>query len=381
MLKFIFFISVFVLFYVYLGYPLAAAGLGLFLNRKVRKADRTPSVTILIAAYNECESIESTVRNKLEQDYPADRLEVIVISDGSNDGTDDIVRGISDPRLRLIRQEPRAGKTSALNLAATMSHTEIIVFSDANSLYAPDTIRHLVKNFADPTVGYVTGRMIYANPDGTRIGEGCSTYMKYENLLRKFETLLGSVVGVDGGVDAIRKSLYQPMMADQLPDFVLPLKVVAQGYRVVYEPEAMLWESTLHAAADEYRMRVRVSLRALWALFDMRELLMFKTGLRTFAWQLWSHKALRYSCFVFISAGYISNLCLLRNGGVYVIAFILQTVAVVAAIMPYMSIQPRIILKISNFANYFALLNLASAHAALKFFLGKKQALWNPRKG
>ena len=152
-------------------------------------------------------------------------------------------------------------------MAVPLASGEIIVFSDANSLYAPDALRRLLANFADEEVGYVTGRMIYANPDGAPIGEGCSAYMKYENALRLIETRLGSIVGVDGGIDAVRKVLYRPMNAEQLPDFVLPLKVVEQGYRVVYEPEALLWESSLNEAADEYRMRVRVSLRAFWALF------------------------------------------------------------------------------------------------------------------
>ena len=138
--------------------------------------------------------------------------------------------------VHLIRQEPRAGKTLALNLAVGRAKGEIIVFSDANSSYSPDALRCLVENFNDPEVGYVTGKMIYTNPDGSPVGDGCTAYMKYENFLRTLETRIGSMVGVDGGIDAVRKSLYRPMNPDQLPDFVLPLRVVEQGFRVVYEP-------------------------------------------------------------------------------------------------------------------------------------------------
>src|SRR6185295_8707456 len=131
-------------------------------------------------------------------------------------------------------------KTSGLNLAMSHANGEIIVFADANSMYRPDAIRMLVRNFADPAVGYVTGRMLYVNPDQSLVGDGCSAYMRYENRLRAIETRIGSIVGVDGGIDAVRKALYRPMSADQLPDFVLPLAVVEQGSRVVFEPEAHL---------------------------------------------------------------------------------------------------------------------------------------------
>ena len=241
MIETAFLLSLFLIFYIYAGYPLLAIGLGAMLHRNVRKEHIEADVTILISAYNEEEGIGATIENKLGLDYPLEKLEIIVISDGSTDRTDDIVQSFADRNVRLLRQEPRAGKTSALNMAVPLAKGEIIIFSDANSLYAPDALRKLLPNFADEEVGYVTGKMIYANPDGTPIGEGCSAYMMYENALRSIETRLGSIVGVDGGIDAVRKVLYRPMNADQLPDFVQPLKVVEQGYRVVYEPEALLW--------------------------------------------------------------------------------------------------------------------------------------------
>src|SRR5690606_14809748 len=229
---------------------------------------------ILIAAFNEEQDIEHTLRNKIELDYPKDLLEILVVSDESVDQTDAIVERIAAEApipIRLIRQVPRQGKTSGLNLIAPQATGEILVFSDANSIYAPDALRKLVRNFADATVGYVTGKMVYTNPDGSMIGDGCSAYMKYENWLREKETSIGSVVGVDGGIDAIRASLFRILNPDQLPDFVQPLQVVEQGYRVVYEPEALLKELALDNSDREYRMRVRVSLRALCALHDMKQ--------------------------------------------------------------------------------------------------------------
>jgi cellulose synthase/poly-beta-1,6-N-acetylglucosamine synthase-like glycosyltransferase len=378
--EFIFFFSLFMILYIYAGYPLAAAGLGLVLRRRVHKQTIEPNVTVLIAAYNEESVIQATIENKLAQDYPRDKLEVLVVSDGSDDRTDAIIAGFADQGVRLLRQEPRAGKTSALNLAVPCVSGEIIVFSDANSLYAPDALRQLVANFADPGVGYVTGRMVYANPDGSTIGDGCTTYMKYENVLRAIETRIGSVVGVDGGIDAVRKELYWQMRADQLPDFVLPLRVVERGFRVVYEPGAVLWEPSLKKAGDEYRMRVRVSLRAIWALFDMRPLLGFGRN-PLFAWQVWSHKVLRYLCFVFLVTAFVSNLMLFSKGVFYPVVFSLQVAGYLGALVTPFIERRGCSLQLLAFARYFSLLNLAAAHAFGKFLLGKKQVIWTPRKG
>lgn len=381
MIETIFFISLLLVFYVYGGYPLAALALSLLRPRSVRKADIEPTVTVLIAAYNEEEAIGATIENKLALEYPQEKLEILVISDGSVDRTDTIVAEFADRSIvRLLRQEPRAGKTSALNMAVPLAKGEIIVFSDANSIYAPDALRRLLANFADPEVGYVTGRMIYADPDGTPIGEGCGAYMRYENLLRSIETRLGSVVGVDGGIDAMRKALYRPMNPDQLPDFVQPLKVVEQGYRVIYEPEAVLREPSLKAADDEYRMRVRVSLRAFWALLDMRKL-MSPLHDPLFAWQLWSHKVLRYFCFVFLFAAYASNALLIGKSYLYNALFAMQNVAYVVAMMTPILERNGIRSRTFTFARYFLLLNVAAAHALGKFMLGKKQVIWTPRKG
>jgi cellulose synthase/poly-beta-1,6-N-acetylglucosamine synthase-like glycosyltransferase len=365
--------------YVFAGYPLLAWLLARMRPRPVRRAPVEPPVTIVIAAYNEEGCLEETLKNKLSLDYPREKLEIIVVSDGSTDGTERIAASFAAQGVRLLSQAVRMGKTAGLNRAVRVARGEIIVFSDANSIYAADALRKLVRSFADPAVGYVTGRMVYANPDGGVVGEGCSTYMRYENLIRGFETAFGSVVGVDGGIDAVRKSLYRPMAPDQLPDFVLPLRVVEQGYRVVFEPEAVLIEPALQAAGDEYRMRVRVALRALWALKDMRHLLGFRRQ-PLFAWQLWSHKLLRYLCFLFLLGAWAANAAACGEGPVYRLLFLLQNVAYAGAILfPVLGTGAR--WRPLRFVHYFVLVNAAAAHAAMKFLLGQKQVVWTPRKG
>lgn len=368
------------IFYVYVGYPIALVLISALYRRPVRRAEHTPRVTIVIAAFNEAAHIAQTIQNKLELDYPKELLEIIVVSDGSTDGTDEIVRGFAVRGVKLIRQEPRQGKTAGLNLALAQASGEIVAFSDANSMYDKDVLRRITANFADPQVGYVTGKMVYTDPDGSVVGDGCSAYMRYENALRALETKIGSVVGVDGGVDAVRRSLYQPMRADQLPDFVLPLRVVAAGARVVYEPSALLKENTLNRASDEFRMRVRVALRAFWALWDSRKLLAPLPN-ALFAFQLWSHKVLRYLIFIPMVMMVVASLVLWPLGGVYKLAVIAQVLAYGIVALGALLPNSAVLQRVCALPSYFVLVNIASGLAFWRFLKGEKQVLWKPRTG
>jgi len=373
-------VSLFGLAYIYVGYPLLIVVLSRLRPRSVAKAEFRPRVTLLIPAYNEAQAIEATILNKLALDYPADLLEIIVVSDASTDGTDEIVRRLAPQGVRLLRQEVRGGKTVALNRAVGEARGEIIVFSDANSTYEPQALKRLVENFSDPRIGYVTGKMIYTDPSGSVIGDGCSAYMKYENMLRFYETRVGSVVGVDGGIDAIRATLYRPMNPDHLPDFVLPLMVVEQGSRVVYEPDAVLRECTLSDPEDEYRMRVRVSLRALWAMHDMRGLLnVFRYKL--FSWQLLSHKVLRYAAFLLLLTAYGANWFVWWKSPWWAALLALQSACYLATLASLLLERVGYRVKLFYLPYYFTLINFASAHAFLKYLTGQKQILWTPRKG
>lgn len=369
--------------YIYVGYLAGVFLLAPILRRKVSKANIEPNIAIIISAFNEEREIESTVVNKLSQDYPLDRLEVIVVSDGSTDRTDEIVRGLanrSEGRLRLLRQEPRQGKTQALNMALRHTSADIVVFADANSIYAPNALRVLVRSFADPSVGYVTGQMIYTNPTDSGIGEGSGTYMSYENVLRTLETRLGSIVGVDGGIDAVRRELYVPMRPDQLPDFVLPLSVVEQGKRVVYESDAVVYEPALASVADEFQMRVRVSLRALWALYDKRTLLN-PVRYPLFAWQLISHKVFRYGAFLPLMGLAVFNVLAVGQHPFYFGFLALQLAAYAFATLGHF-LRRRNLKSPKLFVSYyFVVLNAACLLAVWKFLTGQKMVLWKPRQG
>jgi cellulose synthase/poly-beta-1,6-N-acetylglucosamine synthase-like glycosyltransferase len=361
--------------YVYVGYPVT---LSLLRPRSEKKGPaRKPSVTIVIAAHNEADQIEATVVNKLSQEYPPDRLDLVVVSDGSTDDTDAIVARYLGPRVTLLRQEPRQGKTSALNRALCSARGEIIVFADANSQYEPRAVAALVDAFGEPTVGYVTGCLRYIDPGDTAVGAGSGMYMRYENWIRRLETRVGSVIGVNGGIDAIRKHLYTRMDASDLPDFVLPLRVVQRGYRVVFCEDAHAAEVALGRQHDEFKMRVRVSLRALHALYDLRHLLHPMYGL--FSFQLWVHKVLRYAVIVPLAAALLINFALVSRP-LYAVLLGVQGVVYGLAIIGWLS-GGRIRLRPVFVPFYFCLINAAAAAALLRFLRGERQVLWNPRKG
>jgi cellulose synthase/poly-beta-1,6-N-acetylglucosamine synthase-like glycosyltransferase len=386
-MSFLFWFCAVLVVYIYLGYPI--------LIKTIAKAKRAssnhvkkdesyqPSVSILIAAFNEEKDIANTLQNKIELDYPKDKFEIIVVSDESEDRTDAIVEKFaaeSKVKITLVRQTPRAGKTSGLNLIVPQATGDILVFSDANSIYEEQALTKLVRNFADNTVGYVTGKMVYAHADGSLVGDGCSAYMKYENWMREHETQVGSIVGVDGGIDAMRKGLYETLGADQLPDFVQPLKVVEKGYRVVYEEEALLKEDALEDQGREYTMRVRVSLRALWALHDMRQLLNpLRFGL--FSMQLISHKVLRYLAFIPIVVCLFLNIALFNESFVYLITLLVQVLFYAFAWLGKLNDSKEKVPVYFTLPYYFTLLNVACAHATWRYLKGEKQVIWKPRVG
>jgi cellulose synthase/poly-beta-1,6-N-acetylglucosamine synthase-like glycosyltransferase len=366
--------------YTYIGYPVSAMVVGKLRERTIKKAPYTPTLSIVIPAYNEEGQIRETLTNKLQLDYPKDKLEIIAVSDGSTDRTDDIVKEYLSHGVRLIRQEPRQGKTAALNRALAVAKGEIIVFSDANSLYEKEVLRHLTANFADKNVGYVTGRLVFGSPDANIIGDGSTAYMKYENFLRSLETTMGSIVGVNGGIDAVRKYLCTPMRPDQQSDFVLPLKVIEQGYRVVFEPDAVLKEIALNRPMDEYKMRVRVALRALNALKDMKQLLNpLRYGI--IAWQLASHKILRYGAFIPLIGLLVTNLFLLDRGVIYQLVLAAQLVFYTTAFLGWVFERKIQRSRVLYAVVYFCLLNVASFHAFWKMMRGETQAVWKPRTG
>ena len=362
--------------YVYAGYPL----LLLLLNRvrgerPVRRANIEPDVTLIISAYNEEDVIARKLDNSLNLDYPAKKLEIIVVSDASTDKTDDIVRQYADRGVRLLRMPERGGKTVGLNHAVPQARGEIIIFSDANALYDRQVVRNMVRNFADPEVGVVTGESRYLIEDGDTSTESENLYWRYELMLKKLESALGSVVGGDGAIYAIRKSLYRPMQPSDLSDFVNPLQIVAQGYRNVYEPEAFSYEKGGESFEKEFRRKVRIVNRAWRGMVSMRRVLNpFRYG--WFAVQTWSHKVLRWWIPAFMAMVLFANLMLLSESPFYQASLLLQGLFYGLALIGSARRSTRPMSRLVYIPYYFCLVNWASLRGIIENYFGRTYTTW-----
>ena len=375
-------IALFIPVYVYIGYPFLLIVLDkLVKGRALDTADITPTVSMVVSCYNEADVIEQKIENCLAIDYPAQQLEIIFVSDGSDDGTDEIIKKYCNERLKLIRQEGRLGKTMGLNLALAEAAGEIVVFSDANAMYKADALKKLVRNFHDPSVGYVVGAAIYQDEEASGAGSSEDIYWQYEIFIKKIESKLHSVVGGDGAIYAIRKSLYLPLDQEDINDFVNPLQIIAQGYRGVFDAEAICYEQTAGDFDKEGKRKQRIVNRSFSGLMKNKVLLNpFKFGF--YSLELLSHKLLRWLIpfFILFAATGIVVLAqmkievfqwLLLFGIVFVWSVLLGR---------YLKDQPAFptILLIPY---YFYLVNINSMKGVLQSLRGNVQVTWSTPRG
>jgi biofilm PGA synthesis N-glycosyltransferase PgaC len=272
-MKIVFWSSAFLIMYAYAGYPLVLLFLRIFIRRPVRKSAIEPYVTLVVPAYNESRVIEAKIRNVASLDYPVDKLEVLIASDGSSDGTVEVARKLSDgSRIRVLAFPQNRGKISVLNDAVREARGEIIVFSDAAAILKSDSIRQLVANFADPKVGAVSGTYRVQHASGARSGSQEELYWKYETFLRMQESSLASTLGGHGQILGVRKDLYPyPAPGTINDDFVIPVRVLASGSRAVYEPLAVAFEEASEMVG--FQRRVRIMAGNMQQLREMKGLL------------------------------------------------------------------------------------------------------------
>ncbi|MDQ3857383.1 MAG: glycosyltransferase family 2 protein [Actinomycetota bacterium] len=366
--------------YTYVLFPLL-----LFLRAWVRprphtSADMTPTVSIVIAARNEAETIGAKLGNLLALDYPRDRLEIVIASDGSTDGTEDIVGAHEDSRIRLLAL-PTSGKAVALNEAVAASTGEIVVFSDANSMYERDAIRMLVRPFADPSVGGVAGNQRYAAPvglGGSAIGE--RNYWSFDRALKVAESRAGNVVSATGAIYAVRRALFRGVPPGVTDDFVTSTAVIAQGRRLVFEPNAVAYEPTGASSDAEFARKVRIMTRGLRAVWTMRELLDPRRH-GFYALQLASHKLLRRLMAAPLVVIAATGAMLSRRGGFYRRATIAQAVlygfAAIGLLFEETTLGRK---KIFALPAFFALVNAASIRAVWNVARGRVIDRWEPSR-
>jgi poly-beta-1,6-N-acetyl-D-glucosamine synthase len=313
MLQLIFWGSLLAIAYTYVGYPSLLGVLARLRPPVAGYRPSTPFVTLLIAAYNEQDTIAAKIDNSLALDYPADRFEIIVASDGSTDDTAEIVRGYASRGVVLQQSDVRGGKTAAINRAMGDAHGEIVVFSDANNLYDQGTLRAVVAPFVDPTVGAACGNKHIARGDGA-LGDSEGTYWKYEGWMKKQETRLGCTVAVLGEVFAIRRELFQPAPENIInDDFYIAMRIIRRGFRVVYAPEAISRERVSPSAEDEITRRTRMVAGLYQALVRPHELMPWRKPL--VCWQLVSHKFMRPLVPLWMIAALATNVALVLQSG------------------------------------------------------------------
>lgn len=373
----LFWLSIAALGYTYVGYPLLLLAVSGMRGRTLRRKNWVPTVSVIITAYNEERDLASKLENTLALDYPKEQLEIIVASDCSTDRTDQIVEEFAIRGVRLYRQSTRLGKTAAQNAAVERARGEIILFSDATTLYRPDVLRVIVSDFADPSVGCVAGRLIYVDPTASNVGHGARSYWGYETFLKRHESRASSLIGASGCLYAVRRSAYVPLYHEACSDFLIVTKVVEQGLRAVYEPDAICTEETNRRAGKELRMRVRVITQTLTDLWHHRAMMNpLRSGF--YAVQLVSHKVLRYFVPIFLLTILLTSSLLARPSLFYAGALTAQVCLYGAAALAWC--LERIGMRSPWLAlpQYFVLANLAALIAFYKFLSGERYACWEP---
>ncbi|HOB35046.1 MAG TPA: glycosyltransferase family 2 protein [Bacillota bacterium] len=366
----IFWLSVSLLAFHYVGYPLLLA-----LLARVKPAQapaplkELPSVTLIISVYNEEAIMEKRLKNCLSLDYPRDKLNILVVSDGSTDGTHDIVaRYAEHVQLRVVHG--RVGKTEALNRVVPELTSDIVVFTDANSMLCPDALLHLVGPFSDDRVGAVCGelRLAGGGPEGV--------YWRYEKAIKQWESRVSTLTVLNGALYALRRSLHRPMNPQAANDFQHPLQVVLQGYRSVYQPLAVAWEEAPGEDMVEARRRVRIISRG-WKGLASNLYVLNPRQVGGFSLQFIARKLLRWLGPVFMFAALTANIFLARHP-LYAPFLCLQAAFYGLAAAGFILNKLKIRLLPFYFPYYFCLINWAALLGLIHFLRGDDSATWTP---
>jgi cellulose synthase/poly-beta-1,6-N-acetylglucosamine synthase-like glycosyltransferase len=360
------------LIYVYAGYPLLLGALRPLWRRPVRREDVLPPVCLFITANDEESVIAAKLQNSLAQDYPAGKLRILVASDGSVDRTNEIVRSFASKGVVLVDFPERRGKIAAINAAIGHVHEEIVVFSDANTFLHAAAIRALVRNFTDPAVGAVSG-------DVSLVGERAALarpedlYYRYERWLQQAESEVGSMVGVDGALYAIRRELFvAPPLDTILDDMAIPMAIVRAGRRVVFEREAVGFERGSQSAREEFARKSRVVAGAVQFLRRPDSYVPLRDLQIVLA--LTSHKALRWLSPVFAALAFAASIVLSRESGLFLSAAVVQSIFLTGGALGCVPALRR--WNPIGVAHYFWLVQTAAAVGFFRGLSGRQAVTW-----
>ena len=330
---------------------------------------------MVISLHNEEKLITQRILNFEALDYPPDQCELLLGDDCSSDRTRAIIQGhvARNPRIRFFQFDTHQGKTAVINTLVPQAKGTIIAFTDGNTFYAPDSLHKMVRHFADPQIGSVSGRLILKSATGLNTDDG---YWKYETLLKRLEDKLGVVLGANGGIYTLRKELFRPLKSDviQIDDFIWPVSVYEHGYRGVYEPNAVANEEASPYVEAEFRRKVRIGTGDYRALIECRQLLLPWKGWIAFAF--WSHKVLRWFAPFLLITLFVTNACLPE----YRWLFFAQCAGYLAAgLGVFFSRQSHLLAKVLRVPYYFAGSNIALLIGCYKCVTGRHKATWTQK--
>ncbi|HMA76098.1 MAG TPA: glycosyltransferase family 2 protein [Candidatus Krumholzibacteriaceae bacterium] len=371
-LKIVFVSLLSVMLYIYAGYPLILFVAGLFRKRSgTDKSYDLPTVALIISAHNESRIIRDKIENSLQLDYPEDKLQIVIASDASDDGTNEIVREYAGKNVYLKAFEKRSGKSATLNRALVGLEDDIIVFSDANAFYRRDAVSKLVRNFKDPDIGCVIGNLTYI--DGkSNVGKGESLYWRYESFLNRLESRLKSVLVGTGTIFAIRRRLYRSVSVDIANDFQIPADILSQGFGVVYEPEAVATEKVSTLLTEEFKRKYRIIIRGLTGFGYLRKNFCGPGHIFQFV----SRKLLRWWIGPILPVLYTVNL-FLADEPLFLTLFILQSLFYLLAFTGLFIEGEAKQRKIIYIPFYFVMVNTAALFAIVTYISGRRFSVWD----
>jgi cellulose synthase/poly-beta-1,6-N-acetylglucosamine synthase-like glycosyltransferase len=372
--EFVFIFCALALAYTYVGYPVLIALWSRLRPRPVRRQPWQPRVAIIVVGHNEEARIEAKIRTCLAQDYPADRLRVLIASDGSTDRTHALVEACGDARVRLLAFAQRRGKAACLNDAVAACDEEVLVFTDARQALNPEAVRCLVENLADPAVGAASGELVFVQDDMTPYGEGVDAYWRYEKFIRQREALVHSAPGVTGALYALRRSCFRPISPRTiLDDVAIPMQAVRAGHRVVFDSRALAYDKPSKSAAQEKVRKVR-TLAGNYQLMGMMPWVLVP-GLNPIFLQFVSHKLLRLLAPFAMAALLLANLSLARGSAFYAALLVAQglgyALALGGLLLPAVARW-----RLARIAAAFLSLNWYAVLGLLQFLSHREGHLW-----
>jgi cellulose synthase/poly-beta-1,6-N-acetylglucosamine synthase-like glycosyltransferase len=378
MLSMLFWLVVLVVLHSYLIYPFV-----LWIVAKNKKEsvfamqDILPTVTMVVSVYNEEKILLQKIQNILMYDYPVEKFTVCFGLDGADDGSESVIRNAATNNIQVVSFKERRGKASVLNDLVAQASGEIIVFSDANTEFEPQTIKELVKHFQNPHIGAVSGHLKLINGKGHNEQSGEMSYWEFENIVKALESNACSLLGATGAVYAIRKSLFVPLPVNLsvADDFLIPIEILKKKYRCLFEPQAIAYEEQEQSIMGEYRRKVRIGAQNFNVLPHIFPLLHPRYGFIAFS--LWSHKIIRWFIPLLLIFDSMLLLLLLRQSIIYQIGFVAWIVFVCAALLGWLADKLKMAIGYAGYPFYFIAMNFALLVGLFKALCNKQKPTWN----